>query len=119
MKRVYVAMSADLIHPGHLNIINEARKLGKVILGLLTDEAIASYKRLPTLTYEQRKVIVENIGEGETTSGSFSPTLNRSIAFARVPAQTGDHCEVEIRNKKLKANVVIPPFVRFGKSCID
>ncbi|WP_455202069.1 glycine cleavage system aminomethyltransferase GcvT [Kaarinaea lacus] len=66
-----------------------------------------------------QKVIVENIGEGETTSGSFSPTLNRSIAFARVPAQTGDECEVEIRNKKLKARVVKPPFVRFGKSCID
>jgi phosphoenolpyruvate mutase len=61
MKRVYVGMSADLIHPGHLNIINEARKLGEVIIGLLTDEAIASYKRLPFLTFEQRKVIVENI----------------------------------------------------------
>lgn len=61
MKKVYVAMSADLIHPGHLNIIEEARKYGEVILGLLTDRAIASYKRLPFLTYEQRKVIVENI----------------------------------------------------------
>src|SRR3989344_3211079 len=61
MKKVYVAMSADLIHPGHLNIINEARKLGEVTLGLLTDEAIVSYKRLPLLTYEQRKVIMENI----------------------------------------------------------
>ena len=61
MKKVYVGMSADLIHHGHLNIINEARKLGEVTLGLLTDEAIASYKRLPFLTYEQRKVIMENI----------------------------------------------------------
>ncbi|UCH93929.1 MAG: phosphoenolpyruvate mutase [Candidatus Aminicenantes bacterium] len=61
MKKVYVAMSADLIHPGHLNIINQARKLGDVIIGLLTDQAIASYKRLPALTYEQRKMIVENI----------------------------------------------------------
>lgn len=61
MKKVYVAMSADLIHPGHLNIINEARKYGEVTIGLLTDQAIASYKRLPFLTYEQRKVIVENI----------------------------------------------------------
>jgi phosphoenolpyruvate phosphomutase len=61
MKKVYVAMSADLIHPGHLNIINEARKYGDVILGLLTDRAIAGYKRLPFLTFEQRKVIVENI----------------------------------------------------------
>ena len=61
MKKVYVAMSADLIHPGHLNIIEEARKYGEVIIGLLTDKAIASYKRLPFLTFEQRKVIVENI----------------------------------------------------------
>ncbi len=54
-------MSADLIHPGHLNIINEAKKLGEVTVGLLTDKAIASYKRLPFLTYEQRKQIIENI----------------------------------------------------------
>ena len=60
-KKVYVGMSADLIHPGHLNIINEAKKLGELTIGLLTDEAIASYKRLPFLTYEQRKLIVENI----------------------------------------------------------
>lgn len=54
-------MSADLVHPGHLNIINEARKLGEVTVGLLTDEAIASYKRLPYMTYEQRKIVIENI----------------------------------------------------------
>jgi len=60
-KIVYVGMSADLVHPGHLNIINEASKLGEVIVGLLTDEAIASYKRLPYLEYEQRKQVVENI----------------------------------------------------------
>jgi phosphoenolpyruvate phosphomutase len=61
MKKVYVGMSADLIHPGHLNIINEAKKYGEVVIGLLTDEAITSYKRLPFLTYEQRKIIIENI----------------------------------------------------------
>ena len=60
-KTVYVGMSADLIHHGHLNIIKEAKKLGKVIIGLLTDEAIASYKRLPLIPYDQRKIIVENI----------------------------------------------------------
>ncbi len=54
-------MSADLIHPGHLNIINEGKKLGRVIVGLLTDEAIASYKRVPFLTYEQRFEIVSNL----------------------------------------------------------
>jgi len=61
MKTAYVGMCADLIHPGHINIINEAKKLGNVIVGLLTDEAIAGYKRVPFLSYEQRKKIVENI----------------------------------------------------------
>ena len=61
MKTVYVGMSADLIHPGHINIIKEAAKLGRVTVGLLTDKAIASYKRLPFLSYEQRKTVVEQI----------------------------------------------------------
>ena len=61
MKRVYIGMSADLIHPGHINIIKEAAKLGEVTVGVLTDKAIASYKRLPFMTYEQRKEVVENI----------------------------------------------------------
>lgn len=60
-KVVYVAMSADLVHPGHLINIREGAKLGEVILGLLTDEAIASYKRLPFMPYANRKVIMENI----------------------------------------------------------
>ncbi len=61
MKKVYVGMSADLFHFGHLNIINEAKKLGYLIVGVLTDEAIASYKRLPHVPFNQRKLIVENI----------------------------------------------------------
>jgi len=61
----------------------------------------------------------EGLAPGVITSGSFSPTLGKSIAFARVPAQTADRCEVEIRGKRLDAKVVKPPFVRFGKSCID
>lgn len=60
-KKVYVGMSADIIHPGHLNIIHEAQKYGKVIVGVLTDAAIASYKRLPYLNYEQRSLIVQNL----------------------------------------------------------
>lgn len=61
MKTVYVAMSADLIHPGHLNIINTAAQYGDVVVGVLTDQAIASYKRLPYMTFEQRKQIVGNL----------------------------------------------------------
>lgn len=60
-KTVYTAMRADFVHPGHLNVINKAAALGDVTVGLLTDKAIVSYKRLPILNFEQRKVIVENI----------------------------------------------------------
>lgn len=60
-KVVYVGMSADLVHPGHINVIRKAAELGEVIVGLLTDEAVASYKRLPYMTYEQRKEVIENI----------------------------------------------------------
>ena len=61
MKKIYVGMSADLVHPGHINILKEASKLGYVTVGLLTDKAIASYKRLPYMKYEQRKEVIENI----------------------------------------------------------
>ncbi len=67
MKKIYIGMSADLIHPGHLNIINEGRKIleksggGELIVGLLTDKAIASYKRLPYMSWEQRRIVVENV----------------------------------------------------------
>jgi phosphoenolpyruvate mutase len=61
MKKVYVGMSADLVHPGHLNILKFASELGKVTVGVLTDSAIASYKRLPYMNYEQRSEIVSNL----------------------------------------------------------
>lgn len=61
MKKVYVGMSADLVHPGHLNVLKKAAEYGQVTVGLLTDRAIASYKRIPYMTFEQRKEIMENI----------------------------------------------------------
>ena len=60
-KTVYVGMSADIIHTGHLNILHVAQQYGRVTVGVLTDAAIASYKRLPYLTYEQRATIVSNL----------------------------------------------------------
>ena len=54
-------MAIDVLHPGHINIIEQAKKLGKVIVGLLTDEAIAQYKRTPILDFNQRKMILDNI----------------------------------------------------------
>ena len=60
-KLVYVGMSADLVHPGHLNILREAQKHGEVVVGLLTDEAIASYKRVPFMEFNQRRQVIESI----------------------------------------------------------
>lgn len=80
-KQVYVGMSADLIHPGHLNLLEAAAKLGDVTVGLLTDAAIASYKRMPYMTYEERHAVisalkqVSNVVPQETLD--YVPNLER------------------------------------------
>lgn len=60
-KTVYLGMIGDIMHPGLINIINEGARYGKVMIGLFTDKAIASHRRLPYMSYEQRKNVVENI----------------------------------------------------------
>jgi phosphoenolpyruvate phosphomutase len=60
-KVVYIPMCADIVHSGHLNIIKEGQKLGEVTIGLLTDEAVASKKRLPYMNYDQRLEVISNI----------------------------------------------------------
>ena len=59
-KKVYVAISADILHEGHINILKIASKLGTVIVGLLTDSAITKYRRLPLLKYKQRETIIKS-----------------------------------------------------------
>jgi len=59
MVKVYIGMSADILHHGHINIIKESAKLGDLTVGVLTDKAIASYKRLPYISYDERKTVVE------------------------------------------------------------
>ncbi|MCP9291156.1 phosphoenolpyruvate mutase [Gracilimonas sediminicola] len=61
MKQVYVGMGTDIIHHGHINIIEKARELGEVTVGLLSDEAVTKFSRIPFLEYEERKRILENI----------------------------------------------------------
>ena len=104
-KIVYIGMSADLIHQGHLNIIKEGRKLGKIIIGLLTDEAIASYKRLPLIAFDERKLIVEK----SNLEKKFPPYTNavaveRRVYFHSMPNPTkqlksfiveGQYCTVQ------------------------
>jgi phosphoenolpyruvate phosphomutase len=58
---VYVAMSADLIHVGHINLINHASNYGEVVIGLLSDESIQSYKRTPILNWDQRYAVIKAI----------------------------------------------------------
>lgn len=69
----------------------------------------------PGIIRNHQKVIVTDDGIGEVTSGGYSPTLEKSIALARVPSVVGTQCFVEIRNKQIPAQVVKPPFVRHGK----
>jgi len=93
---------------------------------LETQKAAGVPRKLVGLLLEDRGVLrahqrvqVEGTGEGELTSGTFSPTLERSIGLARVPAGTGASVQVEIRGKLLAARVVKPPFVRHGKAQIE
>ena len=60
-RKVYMCFSADMVHSGHISIIRKAEKLGKLIIGVLSDEAIASYKRYPLMPFEERKSLFENI----------------------------------------------------------
>jgi phosphoenolpyruvate phosphomutase / 2-hydroxyethylphosphonate cytidylyltransferase len=60
-KKVYLGLTVDTIHHGHINLIKKASELGDVTIGLLTDKAVANHKRMPILNYKQRKIIIENI----------------------------------------------------------
>ena len=62
-------------------------------------------------------VVLTEQGEGAVTSGTFSPTLQKAIALARIPAEADGSCAVDIRGKQLAARIVKPPFVRGGKPC--
>lgn len=92
---------------------------------LQAQQAAGVADKLVGLVLEERGVLrahqvvrVEGAGEGEITSGSFSPTLGKSIALARVPAATGERAEVEIRGKWYPVRVVQANFVRHGKALI-
>ncbi|PBJ19395.1 Aminomethyltransferase [Pseudomonas sp. ACN8] len=92
---------------------------------LEAEKAAGVQHKLVGLVLEERGVLrahqvvrIADVGEGEITSGSFSPTLSKSIALARVPMATADRAEVEIRGKWYPVRVVKPTFVRHGKTLI-
>ena len=84
-KVVYIAMSADIIHPGHINILSEGMELGDVVVGLLTDEAIASYKRVPFMSYEQRYAVISNIASVSKVISQetldYRPNLEKMVHY--------------------------------------
>tara|TARA_B100000963_G_C22234045_1_gene497063 strand:- start:71 stop:544 length:474 start_codon:yes stop_codon:yes gene_type:complete len=60
-KKIYAVMAADILHEGHINILKVAKNYGEVVVGLLTDKAVESYKKTPFLSYKQRKIVLKNI----------------------------------------------------------
>jgi aminomethyltransferase len=99
----------DFIGRGALEA-QRARGVSRKLVGLALEER--------GVLRGHQKVIVPEVGEGEITSGTFSPTLERSIGLARVPSATKDRVQVDIRGKLLPARVVKYPFVRNGKALI-
>ena len=91
---------------------------------LEAEKAAGVKQRLAGLVLEGKGVLRSHMrvicsnGEGETTSGTFSPTLGKAIALARIPVASGDGCEVDIRGKLVPARIVRPCFVRHGKSVV-
>ncbi len=103
-----------------IDLTNEDRNfVGRNALEALRDEGVK--KTIVGLILEGRGVIrdhqkvVTSVGDGEVTSGSFSPTMGKAIALARVPMGATGSCEIEMRNKLVSAKIVKPPFVRNGK----
>jgi aminomethyltransferase len=83
---------------------------GRKLVGLVLEER--------AVLRSHQRVQAPGAGAGEVTSGTFSPTLGRSIGLARVPAATGAEVEVEVRGRMLPARVVRPPFVRHGRALV-
>ena len=74
-RTVYMCFSTDMIHSGHISIIKKAEKLGKLIVGVLSDEAVISYKRFPLLPYEERQALFENI------SGVYQVVEQKTLSY--------------------------------------
>ncbi len=103
MKKVYLAMIADVLHPGLINIINEGAKYGELIIGLFTDKSIIKYQKLPYLSYEQRKQVIENI-KGvskviEQNEWSYIPNLLRLKPDFMIH---GDDWTADIKNEVIQ-----------------
>ena len=117
-KIVYIGLSADILHEGHINILKTASKLGQVIVGLLTDRAIASYKNIPTLNYKQREVVLKNIRLVKKvipqTTLDYRPNLKRIMPHFVVH---GDDWKIGVQKKT--RNQVISTLKKWGGKLIE
>lgn len=92
---------------GRSALEHQQSRLKHILVGLVLEEK--------GVLRNHQKIIIPNLGEGEITSGTFSPTLNHGIALARIPAGATSECFVDIRGKQTKVRIVKPPFVRNGQ----
>ena len=105
-KKVFISLTADNIHHGHINLINEGKKYGNVVIGLLTDKAVATHKKLPILNYEQRKLIIKNIsGVSEVIP---QPEWDDSLIIDKVKPDIVIHGDDWVTGKQatLRKNVI-------------
>jgi aminomethyltransferase len=102
--------SRDFIGRKALESLKAAGRKRKLVALVLDDRGVLR---------GHQKVLVEGQADGEITSGTFSPTMEKSIALARVPRETGSSVQVDIRGKLLNARVVKAPFVRKGKVLVQ
>jgi len=100
----------DFIGRASLEALRESTNRQRFVGLLLEDRGVLR---------NDQKVVVEGVGEGEITSGGFSPTIGKSIALARMPAGDYDQATVEVRGKLLNVRIVKTPFVRNGQIRID
>lgn len=106
-----VAFEPERDFIGRVALENQMREgVKKQLVGLVLDGR--------GVIRNHQKIFIEGDGEGEVTSGGYSPTLEKSIAFARLPITTKGECYVEIRNKRIPAHIVKLPFVRCGKKLV-
>ena len=77
-RTVYMCFSTEYIHSGHINIINKARRLGRLVIGVLGDEAVASFKRFPLIPFDERKALLENI------AGVERVVLQETLSYAKI-----------------------------------
>jgi aminomethyltransferase len=102
------------MEPAERDFIGRAA-LEKILLQGVSQQLVGLVLEGQGVLRNHQKIKVEGLPPGEITSGSFSPTLSKGIALARVPTGTKDHCLVEMRGKYVIAQVIKPPFVRHGE----